>query len=202
MGLSKLQAVNIVLDAIGETPVSSLDSGLPDAEAAKAKIDEVSKTVQAKGWHQNTELALKLNPDSNNNIIVPDTYLRVDTVAASASTNVTVRKNGTNNMMYDVKNQRFTFTQALYVDVVIQLDYEDLSVELSNYIAYKAARRFQESQMQSVALDNFTMRAEMEAYAALMDAETENEDSNILMDSAHCFYGTWRNHQLAGKTSR
>lgn len=202
MGLSKLQAVNIVLDAIGETPVSSLNSGLPDAEAAEAKVDEVSTTVQAKGWHQNTELGLKLTPDSNSNIIVPATYLRVDTVQSSAATNVTVRKNGTSNMLYDVKNQKFTFTKEMYVDVIMELDYEDLSVELSNYIAYKAARRFQEAQMQSVALDNFTMRAEMEAYAALMDSETENEDSNILMDSAHCFYGTWRNHQLAGKTSR
>tara|TARA_X000001036_G_scaffold389219_1_gene386029 strand:- start:734 stop:1333 length:600 start_codon:yes stop_codon:yes gene_type:complete len=198
MGLSKLQAVNIVLDAIGETPVSSLSSGLPDAEAAEAKIDEISKSVQAKGWHQNTDYKLKLTPDINKNIIIPTTYLRVDTTSTNRDTNVTVRKNGTSDMLYDIKKQVFTFDNYLWCDVVHHLDYGDLSVELSTYVAYRAARRFQEAQMASVALDNFTMRAEMEAYAALMDAETENEDSNILTDNAHCYYATHRSHRLHG----
>lgn len=198
MGLSKLQAVNIVLDAIGETPVSSLSSGLPDAEAAEAKIDEISKSAQAKGWHQNTDYKLKLTPDINKNIVIPDTYLRVDTTSTNRGTNVTVRKNGTSNMLYDIKEQVFTFDNYLWCDVVHHLDYGDLSVELSTYVAYRAARRFQEAQMASVALDNFTMRAEMEAYAALMDAETENEDSNILTDNAHCYYATHRSHRLHG----
>jgi hypothetical protein len=39
--LTKLQAVNIILDSIGETPISSLTSGLPDGESAEAKLDEV-----------------------------------------------------------------------------------------------------------------------------------------------------------------
>ena len=199
MGLSKLQAVNIVLDAIGETPVSSLSSGLPDAESAEAKIDEISKSVQAKGWHQNTDYKLKLTPDTNNNILIPDTYLRVDTASSDRDTNVTVRKNGTQNMLYHIKNQNFTFTSYVWADVVHHLEFENLSVELSPYVAYRAARRFQEAQMASVALDNFTMRAEMEAYAALMDAETENEDSNILTDNAHCYYATHRHHQLSGR---
>ena len=38
MGLSKIEAVNIVLESIGEAPVSSLTSGLPDAEAAESKV--------------------------------------------------------------------------------------------------------------------------------------------------------------------
>ena len=46
--LTKLEAVNIVLDSIGETPVSSLTSGLPDAESAEAKLDEVTTEVLAK----------------------------------------------------------------------------------------------------------------------------------------------------------
>ena len=198
MGLSTLQAVNIVLDAIGETPVSSLSSGLPDAEAAKAKIDEVSKSVQAKGWHQNSDIKLKMTPDTNNNIIIPGSYLRIDTTSTSRSINVTVRRNGDSNMLYDINEQRFTFTAYIWCDVTHHLDFENLSVELSTYIAYRAARRFQEAQMSSIALDNFTMRAEMEAYAALMDAETENEDSNILTDSVHCRYATYRNHRLSG----
>lgn len=103
MGLTKLEAVNIILDAIGETPVSSLESGLPDAEAAETKLNEINKTVQAKGWHQNTEKKLKLMPDSNKNIIVPANYLRVDTTGTSQATNVSVRTYQNKSMLYDVK---------------------------------------------------------------------------------------------------
>ena len=92
MGLTKLEAVNIILDSIGETPVSSLESGLPDAEAAVTKLDEINKTVQSKGWHQNTEKKLKLVPDSNKNIVVANNYLRVDTTGTTKSINVAPRK--------------------------------------------------------------------------------------------------------------
>ena len=198
MGLSKLEAVNIILDSIGETPVSSLDSGLPDAEAAETKLNEINKTVQAKGWHQNTEKSLKLTPDSNSNIVVPASYLRIDTTDNSKSINVTPRTFDNKSMLYDVKKQSYVFTNDLYCDIVLLLDYEDLTLELSNYIAYRAARKFQEAQMQSTRLDGFTVRGEMEAYAALMDAETENEDTNILTDNEHCWYTTNRNHRMIG----
>ncbi len=198
MGLTKLEAVNIILDSIGETPVSSLESGLPDAEAAVTKLDEINKTVQSKGWHQNTEKKLKLVPDSNKNIVVANNYLRVDTTGTTKSINVAPRKFENRTMLYDVKDQTFEFTKDLYCDVVLLLDFEDLTLELSSYIAYRAARKYQESQMQSTVLDGFTVRAEMEAYAALMDAETENEDTNILTDNEHCWYTTNRNHRLMG----
>ena len=198
MGLTKLEAVNIILDSIGETPVSSLESGLPDAEAAVTKLDEINKTVQSKGWHQNTEKKLKLVPDSNKNIVVASNYLRVDTTGTTKNINVAPRKFENRTMLYDVKDQTFEFTQDLYCDVVLLLDFEDLTLELSSYIAYRAARKYQESQMQSTVLDGFTVRAEMEAYAALMDAETENEDTNILTDNEHCWYTTNRNHRLMG----
>lgn len=199
MGFTKLEAVNIMLDSIGESPVSSLSSGLPDAEAAKTKLDEVNKLVQAKGWHQNTELDTKLTPDSNKNILVPATYLRVDTRGKDKDVNVSVRRLNNVSMLYDVKKRVFTFENTLQCDLIQLLEFEDLSLELSNYIAYRAARKFQEAQMQSTTLDGFTVRAEMEAYAAVMDSECENEDSNILTDNAHCFYATYRHHQLSGR---
>ncbi len=199
MGLSKIEAVNIILEAIGESPVSSLTSGLPDAEAAEAKLNEVNKTVQAKGWHQNIEYNLKLVPNNSNLIYVPSNYLRVDTTKQSQSINVTVRSYQNRLALYDLKKQSFIFTQPLYVEVVYLLSFEDLSLELGTYIAYLAARKFQETQMQSVALDNFTKRAEMEAYAGLMDAESETDDANILVDSPYCAYATYRSHSLFGR---
>lgn len=199
MGFTKLEAVNIMLDSIGESPVSSLSSGLPDAEAAETKLDEVNKLVQAKGWHQNTEYDIKLSPNADSNILVPADYLRVDTRGSDKETNVSVRRLTGVSMLYNVKDRTFVFTSSLQCDVIQLLDFEDLSLELSNYIAYRAARKFQEAQMQSTTLDGFTVRAEQEAYASLMDSECENEDLNILSDNAHCYYATSRHHKLAGR---
>jgi hypothetical protein len=199
MGLSKIEAVNIILESIGEAPVSSLTSGLPDAEAAESKLNEINKSVQARGWHQNIDYNLKLMPNNNSLIYVPSNYLRVDTTRDSQYINVTVRNYNSRLALYDIKKQTYIFTQALFVDVVYLIQFEDLSLELSTYIAYLAARKFQESQMQSVALDNFTRRAEMEAYAALLDAESETDDANILTDSSYVAYATYRHHGLYGR---
>ena len=199
MGLSKIEAVNIILESIGEAPVSSLTSGLPDAEAAESKLNEINKSVQARGWHQNIDYNLKLMPNNNSLIYVPSNYLRVDTTRDSQYINVTVRNYNSRLALYDIKKQTYIFTQALFVDVVYLIQFEDLSLELSTYIAYLAARKFQESQMQSVALDNFTRRSEMEAYAALLDAESETDDANILTDSSYVAYATYRHHGLYGR---
>tara|TARA_R110002096_G_scaffold398634_1_gene594763 strand:+ start:650 stop:1249 length:600 start_codon:yes stop_codon:yes gene_type:complete len=199
MGLSKIEAVNIILESIGEAPVSSLTSGLPDAEAAESKLNEINKSVQARGWHQNIDYNLKLMPNNNSLIYVPSNYLRVDTTRDSQYINVTVRNYNSRLALYDIKKQTYIFTKALFVDVVYLIQFEDLSLELSTYIAYLAARKFQESQMQSVALDNFTRRGEMEAYAALLDAESETDDANILTDSPYVAYATYRHHGLYGR---
>ena len=142
--ITKLDAVNIILDSIGETPVSSLTSGLPDAEAAEAKLDETTLEVLSKGWHQNIEREIKLAPNSDKEIVIPRQYLRVDTVGESKETNIAVRLQDGKRKLFDVKEYTFKFDRQLYVDVVIELEFEALAFELQNYIAHRAARKFQE----------------------------------------------------------
>jgi|TARA_B110000285_G_scaffold29468_1_gene29795 hypothetical protein len=196
--LTKLQAVNIILDSIGETPISSLTSGLPDGESAEAKLDEVKLEVLSKGWHYNTE-DIKLKRNYQKEILIPVTYMRVDTTDSDRDTNVSVRVNLTKRKLYNLTTKVFTFDKDLQCRVTINFEFEDLTIELQNYIAFRAARKFQESSMGSVALDSFTQRAEMEAWAALQDAESELEDNNILTDNAHCYYATHRYHTLSGR---
>lgn len=197
--LTKLDAVNIVLNAIGEAPVSSLTSGLPDAEAAELKIDATLTEVLSKGWQQNIDKEITMSRDANNEIVVPAQYLRVDTVGIDYDINVTIRKQSGKRKLFDIKKYRYTFDKDLTVDAIISLEFDALNFELQNYIAYRAARKFQESSMGSVALDNFAVRQEQEAYAALLDAEAENEDNNILRDSPHVYYATTRYHPLSGR---
>lgn len=84
-----------------------------------------------------------------------------------------------------MKDRTFTFDKDITCDIVWEFPFEDLTYELQAYIAAKAARKFQASELGSVAMDGFAVRNEQEAWAALQDAEAESEDSNILTDSPY-----------------
>lgn len=197
--LTTLDAVNIILNSIGEAPVSSVNSGLAEAEAAEARLLEVSREVQAKGWSQNHERGILLTRNNSGQIPIPKEYLRVDTTGIHSSVDVTVRTQNSRRYLYNRGSSSFKFDQNMLCDVVLQHDYENLSIELQNYIAYRAARKFQESQMGSTSLDAFAKRNEEEAWAALLDAESEAEDSNILTDSAYMVSITGRFNPLSGR---
>jgi hypothetical protein len=197
--LTKLEAVNIILNAIGESPVSSLTSGLPDAEEAEAKLDATLLEVLSKGWHQNLERGINLTRANDNEIIIPNYYLRVDTVGGDSEINVTIREQNGRRKLFNMTDHTFKFTKDPLCDVIVSIDFEYLTFEMQNYIALRAARKFQESVMGSVQLDSFATRQEQEAYAALLDAESENEDNNVLRDSAYVSYTTYRHNPLSGR---
>lgn len=187
---AKLQAVNGCLRAIGEAPVSSLASGLVDATQAEETLDATSKEVQAKGWACNTDFEITLSQTSNGEILLADTVLRVDTSGYSRGLTLVSRVDPNDGLrkLYNVKKQTFAIGQDVTADVVHHFAFEDLTYELQQYIAAKAARVFQETTMGSAALDKFVLRREQEAWAALMDSEAEAEDSNVLTDNDHCLY--------------
>ncbi|MFG1227146.1 hypothetical protein [Xanthobacter wiegelii] len=197
---NKLKAVNRCLRAIGEAPVNSLSSGVPDAEVAMAVLDDVTEEVLEVGWHCNTRREVRLLPDVNGQIAVPSDYLQVDTVGTSANIDVTVSKDPQDDIikLFNITEQTYEFSGPVYVDVILRLDYEGLPLALRNYIAAKSARVFQENQMGSTSLDAFTSRAESEAWAKLQDYEAEVEDANCLTDSAYMRYVRYRNSPISG----
>lgn len=202
MSMTVLEAVNLMLDAIGENPVSSLQSGLADAETAERVFNQTNKDVQSIGWHCNRERIYKLTRDVDNKFPLPSDTLTVDTVDEHAYINAVPR----GSYLYDVKNQSLTWTSAtdndhdsLYVDIVIQQEFTDLTYSLQRYIAARAAREFQEVVLSSVAMDAFTRRREQETYAHLLQDEAEREDANVLYDNEYSYKVTKRrNNRLYG----
>ncbi len=181
----KLKAVNRCLRAIGESPVNSLASGVPDAEDALAIVDDMTELVLSMGWHSNTSYGVVFYPDMSGEIGIPPNVLRIDSSGRSAHINVTAREdlNDSLKKLFNVDEQSFLFEQPVECDVVYHYDIDGLPYALQDYIACSAAVRFQESTMSSQVLDAFVKRAESEAWARLLDAELEAEDANVLKDS-------------------
>ena len=67
MGLTtKLEAVNIMISVIGESPVNTLGgTSVPVTVIQSVQVlDETNKAIQSEGWHFNTEYDYPLIPDA------------------------------------------------------------------------------------------------------------------------------------------
>lgn len=178
---SQLDAVNIMLSTLGEAPVSDLSaSGLSDVATAKTLLHNVSRAVQAEGWHFNTEVDYDLTPEAvTGYLLLPSNQLRVDTTKEYHDTDVAVR----GDKLYNRKKHTFVFTEKVQVDMVVFLPFEDMPEAARNYITIKAARIYQTNVLGSELLEKFTADDEMSAMILLKDAEGFTADYNMLSDS-------------------
>ena len=131
---------------------------------AKAVLSEVSRAVQKKGWHFNTEVAFELAPTvSEREIQVPANVLKIDTVHPDKGVDVVHR--GTR--LYDRANHTYEFERSVRVDMVVALPFEELPESARYYIAVRAARVFQARTVGAESLYRFTAQDETDALADL-----------------------------------
>jgi len=183
---TQLQAVNILLSTIGEAPVSSLSSGLLDAETAETLINEVSRNVQSMGWNFNTELNLTISPNEAGEVVLPVEYVRADlaqslTKFRSSKEEYILR----GQKMYDKVKHSYIISKPLKLDVITLLSFTNLPEVARRYITAKASRIFQERVVGSDTLSAMNRQDETEALYALREMEGDNGDYNIFDD-----YGT------------
>ena len=180
---TELDAVNLMLSAIGEAPVSSLtDPSLLDASLAKEVLNQTSIALQTRGLHCNTDLNFKLTRVVSGEINLPQSpapTLKVDSTGTSATRDVVQR--GTR--LYDRDNHTFTFDEDIYVDIVYLLAFDELPQHVRRYALTKASRRFQTRFMGSETLAGFTAQDEQEALIEFERTEAQTEDTNLLTGS-------------------
>lgn len=175
--MTKLEAVNQMLTAIGESPVNTLFQGTSvDARIAIQVLDEVDRAVQIVGWHFNTEKDYPLSRDVNNNINLSQSIVRVD-VDNSIYSDVDVVQRGTK--LYDRKNHTFDFTQDLKGEIILLLSFEELPEPARYYITTRASRIFQDRVVGSGEAARSLMNDEMMALAQLKEFDYDTGDPSI-----------------------
>lgn len=183
---TQLQAVNILLSTIGEAPVSTLSSGLLDAETAETLINEVSRNVQSMGWNFNTELNLTISPNEAGEVVLPVEYVRADLAQSLTKFRSTKEEYILRGQkMYDKVKHSYTISKPLKLDVITLLSFTNLPEVARRYITAKASRIFQERVVGSDTLSAMNRQDETEALYALREMEGDNGDYNIFDD-----YGT------------
>jgi len=174
-GTTKLDAVNIMLSAIGEAPVSSLSSGLIEAEIAETILDTVDREVQSMGWHFNTELNKSFAQDTNGQILLPADILKADATLVANSPDLVQR----GLKMYDRKNHTFNIGVNVGLDVVVQLEFADVPEVAKRYMVLRATRIFQDRVVGSATLHGFHEKDENRALMELREFDKSADDDNI-----------------------
>ncbi len=175
--ITELDAVNILLAAVGEAAVSSLETATTvDVTQAKNLISNINREVQQKGWHFNTEWDVVLSLDSDSRIPLGTSVLSV----YSPTKLTTIRGREGSPFLYDLDNNTFIWTTSINDAVTITLlDFEDIPQTARQYITTKAARVFQEEIIGQVSAETVNRQEEAEAYADLLDDEGERSGFNV-----------------------
>lgn len=174
---TKLQAVNTIISNIGQAPVTNLESGNPLVEMAEQILDEITIAVLAEGWEYNMERGYPFTPDSNNQILIPDNVLSLDTKPGDGTQ--TVIRNG---KLYDRVAHTYEFTGQQKLDVTWLFDFEELPEAFKNYITIRAANVFAGRSVGSSEAVQFGQREETIARATLLEYDTQQANYTIFAD--------------------
>ncbi len=180
MALSRtsfLEAVNRVLQMLGEAPVNSLQGQFGLAKQAEDSLNDVSRTLQTEGWSFNTDLEKTLERNSSNEIELSSNVSRV-VVDNLEYPDIDVVQRG--DKLYDRRNNRYTFDEDLIVDMTTILEWDLLPEHARQYITIKAGRQLQEAIIGSSDLTKLNLTQELEARSAFLEEETSKTEHSML----------------------
>lgn len=180
--LTELDAINLMLSVIGETPVASVDLTLPDVAVAKKIFDAANRDVQTIGLNSNSDDRVHF-ATTNGELIIPIYPYPVLRIDASAPNRNVVRRG---LKLWDKDNMTYQFPAVLCVDIVWFLPFADLPVATRVYITMKASKQFQSRVIGSEILGPYTKDDEYVAYNLFQDEELNTGDYTMLNSPGLC----------------
>ena len=184
---TELSAVNQILGAIGQSPVTSLDYTNPEVSYAYQLLQECVRDIQNEGWVFNRELAVPFTPDDNDNIVFTNDVLRLDVNGdyINRNTNV-VQRDG---KLYDKVQHTYQFNKAnnlvnpdgkIYLDVTWLFSYDDLPQTFKRYAIAKAQVRAAAQLVSNPTLYSMLQSQEQMTRASCMEYETNQGDYTMM----------------------
>ena len=179
---TELSAVNSILGAIGQSPITTLNFKNPEVSLIYNLLKECNLDIQSEGWTFNKEDHVKFSPDSNKNIKIPTDILQLSLHDGLGDKRQRlIIKNG---KLYDKVDHTDEFDDDLSLDVVRLFKFEDLPQVFRRYVIYCASTR---AATQLVANPQLTqMLGQKEGYARSICLEYEcNQTDPSFFGLAH-----------------
>ena len=203
---TELSAVNAILGAIGQAPVTNLGNVV---DATGSQIDGVSAydnpeiafiynllrdatvDVQSEGWHFNTEKHVTFTPDANKQIVIGDDIIRIDVSEpwSKKTTNVVRRGGFLYNKMTHKDND---WEGDINLDVVRLYPFEDLPIPFRRFITYRASRMAATQLVANPQLVQLLGAQEQQARASLMEYECNQGNHSMFNFPENSTYQTYQ----------
>lgn len=136
-----LDAVNVLLQMIGESPLEADEdyNEVLEARIALSVINEAKREILADSWDVNTDKEYIFPVSTDGKIPIPFNVLSI----SSQDGDLIVRS----WLMYSKSKRTNYFEEAVTVNVIWDIPFNDLTHALRNYITISAARKFQARQI-------------------------------------------------------
>jgi len=161
--MEELEAINLLLRAIGSDPVNSITTSQPDVANARDTLNRYRGRVQKRGWWCNIQYCVEFQV-ANNEIRIPKEYTTV------IFDNATLVKRG--NRLFDKYNNTYQFTESVTARrTIYTLPWDEMPNSMREVVAYQAAASFVRDEIED---SNKSEQLQNEAGMAMVDLKKED----------------------------
>ena len=193
---TELSAVNSILGAIGQAPLTTLNFDNPEISFIYNLLRGANVDTPAEGWHFNTEKHVSFQPNASGKIVIGNDVLRLD-VSEGWTHRIydVIRRNG---VLYDKIDHTDDFSSltSIDLDVVKLYTFENLPIPFRRYITYKASTKAATQLVANPNLVKLLQNQEALSRAALMEYECNQGNHSMFgfpENTIHQTYQPWRN---------
>ena len=161
--MEELEALNLLLRAIGSDPVNSVSTQQPDAANAIDTLNRYRKKAQKRGWWFNIQYNVIFQV-AGGEIRIPKEYTTViftDPALVKRGTRLFDKVNNTYKM-----TENKTASRTIYTTV-----WNEMPVSMQEYVTYLAAASFVRDEIEDTAKSK---EFQMEAGVSMMDLKKED----------------------------
>ena len=192
---TELSAVNSILGAIGQSPLTSLNFENPEVGFVYNLLRDANIDVQNEGWHFNTEKHVDYIPDATTNkIAIGDDVLKLDVTNGWTHRQYDVVKR--NGYLYDKYDHTDLWDDlpddGISLDVVKLYNYEDIPSVFKRYIIYRASRMAATQLVGNPELTQLLAQQENLARAACMEYECNQGNPSMFGFPEDTVYNTYQ----------
>ena len=175
---TELSAVNSILGAIGQSPITTLNFENPEVAVIYNILKECNIDIQSEGWSFNKEDHVKYVPDSNKNVKLPSNVLQFS--LHDGLDNKSQRLIIRDGKVYDKVDHTDEFTVDLSLDVIWLQKFEDIPQVFRRYIIYCASSRAAAQLVANPQLVKMLQQKEAYARATCLEYDCNQIDPSYL----------------------
>ena len=194
---TELSAVNSILGAIGQSPITSLVFDNPEVSFIYNILRDCNVDIQNEGWHFNTEKHVTYTPDATTGkIAVGNDILRMDVTDGWRKRSYDVVKR--NGYLYDKYDHTDDWSDAseMTLDITRLLSFEDIPSVFQRFIIARASRMAATQLVSNPQLVQLLSQQETLTRASCIEYEC-NQGNHTMFgfpeDSSYSSYKPWRN---------